>query len=106
MMSGKFHHFGVPTTTKQENETYLEDLKLHITSPDDHPYKVEFLRFEESSPMPEQIRSQCHAAFEVENIDEAIKGYKVILAPLAVSPALKIAFIMDDRALIELMQTT
>ena len=104
MKSGKFHHFGVPVSAQQEDEAYYEDIKVFGTSPDAHPYRVEFLRFEAGCPLPEEIQTKCHAAFEVDNLDEAIQGYKVILEPFAVSDTLKIAFVMDDQALIELMQ--
>ena len=104
MISGKFHHFGVPVNAKHENETYYEDIKVYGTNPDEHPYRVEFLRFEDGGPLPEEIQTKCHAAFEVENIEEAIKGYKIIMEPFAVSDTLTCAFVMDDQALIELMQ--
>ena len=104
MAAGEYHHFGVPTSTQQENETHYGDLKCYGTNPDDHPYRVEFLRFEEDCPLPKEIQTMCHAAFVVDNIEEAIKGYKVIAEPFAVNENLKCAFVMDDQALIELMQ--
>ena len=100
----KYNHFGVRASTKQDNESYYEDIKVYATSPDDHPYGVEFLRFEEGCPLPEEIQTMNHAAFEVEDIAEAMKGYKVIMEPFDVTENLRCAFIMDDNALIELMQ--
>jgi hypothetical protein len=79
-------------------------MKIHLTEPDKHPYRVEFLRFEEGCPLPKEIQTMCHAAFEVDDIEEAIKGYKVIMEPVEVSETMKCAFIMDDKALIELIQ--
>ena len=104
MKIGKYNHFGVPTSTKKEKETYYEDMKVYATSPDDHTYGVEFLRFEDDSPLPEEIQTMCHAAFEVEDIEEAIIGYKVVVEPFNVNETLKCAFVMDDKALLELMQ--
>ncbi|MCF7955204.1 MAG: hypothetical protein K9M75_05335 [Phycisphaerae bacterium] len=103
-MTGKYNHFGVPTTTKMDNESHFGEIKVYATSPDDHPYAVEFLRFEKDCPMPKEIQTMCHAAFEVEDLEEAMKGYKVIAEPFAVNENLKCAFVMDDQALIELMQ--
>ena len=103
-MTGKYDHFGVPTSTKKDKENYYEEIKTYATSPDDHPYRVEFLRFEESCPLPKELQTMCHAAFIVEDLDEAMKGYKVVLEPFNVTETLKCAFIMDDQALIELMQ--
>ena len=103
-MIGKYNHFGVQASTKQDNENYYEGIKTYATSPDDHPYGVEFLRFEDGCPLPEEIQTMNHAAFEVEDLAEAMKGYKVIMEPFDVTDNLKCAFIMDDNALIELMQ--
>jgi hypothetical protein len=105
-MLGKYKHFGVPTSTKKDNATHYEEIKVHATNPDDHAYGVEFLRFEDDCPLPEEIQTMCHAAFEVEDIDEAIKGFKVIMEPFSVTDNLKCAFVMDDLALIELMQVS
>lgn len=103
-MTGKYDHFGVPASTEQANETYFEGIKTFATSPDDHPYRVEFLRFEEGCPLPDELQTMCHAAFVVDDVNEAIKGYKVVLEPFDVTENLKCAFVMDDKALIELMQ--
>ena len=67
MVSGTFHHFGVPTTRRSENETYIEGGKVFVTDPDAHPYRVEFLRFEADSPMPGDVKTKSHAAFIVKD---------------------------------------
>ena len=68
--------------------------------------RVEFLRFEEDCPLPTELQTMCHAAFIVEDLGEAMKGYKVIMEPFDVTETLKCAFVMDDQALIELMQVS
>jgi hypothetical protein len=103
-MIGKYDHFGVPSTTKQENEILYGDIKTYATSPDDHDFRVEFLRFEEGCPLPKELQTMCHTAFIVDDLEEAMKGYKVIMEPFNVTETLTCAFIMDDKALIELMQ--
>ena len=104
MLQAKFDHFGVPTSEKRENETYIEGAKVYITSPDDHPFRVEFLRFEPGSPMAPEVCNGPHAAFFVNSLDEAIAGKKVIVEPFDVSAELRCAFIMDGEAVIEVMQ--
>ena len=99
-----FHHFGVPTHTKQDNETYLDGAKVFITDPESHPYRVEFLRFEEDSPMHKDIINNPHAAFMVPDIEAAMKGKKVIVDPFDATESLRVAFINDNGAVIELMQ--
>lgn len=104
MASAKFHHLGVPTTAKGRNEVYIEAAKLYVTDPQSHPYRVEFLRFEPDSPMPDALKTRSHAAFMVENLDQALKGKDVVLPPFDATDELRVAFIQDGDALIELMQ--
>ncbi len=105
MASGQFHHFGVPTKTKRPGETYIEGGKVFVTDPSSHPYHVEFVRFEPGSPMPELCQTKPHAAFMVPNLDEALKGQKVVVSPFDATPTLRVAFILDGDALLELMET-
>jgi hypothetical protein len=105
MPAGQFHHFGVPTKTKRPNETYIEGGKVFVTDPSTHPYNVEFVRFEPGSPMPGICQSRSHAAFMVPDLDAALKGQKIIVPPFDANPTLRVAFILDGDALIELMQT-
>ena len=100
----EFHHFGVPTRAKQNAETYIAGAKVFVTDPEAHPYRVEFLRFESDSPMPEAIRTQSHAAFVVPRLEEALKGRKVLIEPFEATDSLRVAFIADGDAVIELME--
>ena len=99
-----FHHFGVPTQTTQDNETYLEGAKVFITDSESHPYRIEFLRFEENSPMHEDIINKPHAAFIVDDLKAALEGGNVIVEPFDATESLRVAFINDNGAVIELMQ--
>jgi len=103
-MAVAFHHFGVPTKTKYEGAMFIEGAKVHVTDPEKHPYRIEFVRFEKGGPLPKEVQKNPHAAFMVDDIEAAVKGQKVLVAPCAVSAELKIAFIMDGDAVIELMQ--
>lgn len=98
-----FHHFGVPDATVREGATFVEGAGVHVTDPEKHPYRIEFLRFEKSCPMPEAIVNNAHAAFMVSDLDAALQGRNVIL-PKTDLGELFIAFIKDGSAVIELMQ--
>ncbi|MCK4999660.1 MAG: hypothetical protein KAS23_08995 [Anaerohalosphaera sp.] len=102
---GTFHHFGVPTNVKQENESYMEGAKLFLTDPEAHRFRIEFLRFEDGSPMHPDIINNPHAAFMVENLEAELEGKNIIMEPTEISDTLKIAFFNEDGAVIELMQT-
>jgi len=99
-----FHHFGVPTNATYENETYIEGGKVYITDAESHPYRVEFLRFEDDSPMPEAVKTKPHAAFMVEDLNQALAGHDILIEPFDATEELRVAFITDGDAVIELMQ--
>ena len=104
MSAGQFHHFGVPVNTTQPDEIYIEGGKVHITDAETHPYRVEYLRFDADSPMHPDIQNKAHAAFMVENLDEALQGQDVITEPFDATDTLRVAFINDNGAVIELME--
>ena len=104
MAQGQFHHLGVPVDSTQENETYIEGGKVYITDPETHPYRVEYLRFEADSPMPQDVQTKAHAAFVVDSIDAALQGQNVIIDPFDATDTLRVAFINDHGAIIELME--
>ena len=104
MASGEFHHFGVPTSIEQDNEVYIDGAGVNVTDPSASPYKIEFLRFDSDSPMPDAVKNNCHAAFVVDDLDAALEGQNVIIEPFDATETLKVAFIMDGDAVIELMQ--
>lgn len=104
MAAGTFDHFGVPVNTAQKNETYIEGAKVHVTDPEAHPFRVEYLRFEPGSPMHPDIQKKSHAAFVVGDLDAALRGRNVIVKPFNATESLRVAFIDDKGAIIELME--
>ena len=42
---------GVITDQVQPGEIYVAETRVHVTNPADHPYRVEYLRFEPDSPV-------------------------------------------------------
>ncbi|MEN8148802.1 MAG: hypothetical protein ABFS86_03200 [Planctomycetota bacterium] len=99
-----FHHFGVPTSVERDGEIYIEAAGVRVTDPDAHPYRVEFLRFDPDSCMDEAIRTRSHAAFMVDDLAAALEGRDVLVEPFDATETLRVAFITDGDALIELMQ--
>ncbi len=104
MTPGKFHHYGVPTEQKQADEKFIDGAGVWVTDPTAHPYCVEFLRFEADSGMPDLLKQQPHAAFEVESLEVAMEGKEVVVEPFDATEELRVAFIRDGDALIEIMQ--
>ena len=104
-MAAIFHHVGVPTKLTGQQETFIEGGKVFVTDPDESPYRIEFLRFQDDSPMPEILRTQCHAAYLVPSLKAALTGQEVVVEPFDATDELRVAFITVGDALIELMET-
>ena len=83
----QYHHTGVITEQQQPGEVYVEATKVWVTNPDDHPYKVEFLRFEPDTPVVPPLRDHCHTAYTVDDLGAAIAGKNVVLGPFDASLA-------------------
>ena len=105
-MTLHFHHIGLPTDDPQPGETYVEETKVWVTRPENHPYRVEFLRFEPDSPVTGPVRDLPHVAYRIEDgdIHEALEGEDVIIEPFAPMDGLLVAFFLKDEAVIEYMQ--
>ena len=101
----RFDHVGVVTSEKKPGERWVEATRVWVTSPRDHPYNIEFLRFESDSPVTGPIRTGPHVAYRVTNVERAIQGHQVLLAPFDVGNGfMTVAFVVVDGAVVEFMQ--
>ena len=100
----KYHHLGIPTKEKHAHEKYFEKLKFYHAGYETSEFGIEWMRFEEGSPLPEIVRTIPHLAFEVDDLDEAMAGRKVIIAPNSPSEGIRVAFIEEDGAPVELLE--
>jgi hypothetical protein len=102
----EFMHIGVPTKKIQPNETYAEGMKVHLTNPDEHEMKFEYLRFEPGSWLPAIMQVTPHIAIKVHSIaDELQKCEETLVEPMAVNDNLSIAFAIRDGVIFEFMET-
>jgi len=100
----KYHHIGIPTEEKREDEEHLPHLKMFASGAESDPYGIEWIRFEADAPYPELVRTVPHIAFEVEDISEAIRGEKILIEPNSPSPGVTVAFIEHNGAPVEFLQ--
>lgn len=101
----RFDHIGVVTEVQQPGESWVEATRVWVTSPRDHPYNVEFLRFEPDTPVTGPIRTDPHVAYRVDDVERAIEGHEVVLAPFEVADGfLRVAFVSVRGVLVEFMQ--
>jgi hypothetical protein len=101
----KYHHIGIPTNKPIKGEVYLKDYKLYHFGYEDSEFGIEWMRYEDDCPLPEIVKTVPHIAFEVDDIYEAINGRKVIIEPNSPSEGNIVAFIEENGAPIELIQT-
>ena len=53
----KFNHVGIPTKIEREGENFAEDLGVYLTDFENSECKIEWLRFVDGSPMPQEIQN-------------------------------------------------
>ncbi|WKZ69515.1 MAG: hypothetical protein QY331_16250 [Melioribacteraceae bacterium] len=100
----KFHHIGIPTTEKRPNEKYIEHLKFYVSGFETSEYGIEWMRFESDSPVSDIIKQIPHIAFEVDNLEEAIKEKELIDDISSPSEGVRVAMIVENGAPIEFIE--
>jgi hypothetical protein len=101
----KYHHIGIPTTKPVTGEVYLKEYKVFHYGYEKSEYGIEWMRYEKDCNLPEIVKTVPHIAFEVDDIYEALKGKKVIIEPNSPSAGNIVAFIEENGAPIEFIQT-
>jgi hypothetical protein len=100
----RFHHIGIPTSERKPNEKYLEQYKFYVSGFDISEFGIEWMRFEKGSPISEIIQKIPHIAFEVDNLDLAIQGKRMIGGVSSPSKGVKVAMIIENGAPVELLE--
>ncbi len=104
-MELEFDHVGLITNEKKKDENLVESTKVWVTNPKEHPFRIEWLRYEPDSPVKGPVREKPHIAFRVKSIEEASKNMKVLVEPFVVGGFVKIGFFeSSDGAVIEFME--
>lgn len=102
----KYHHIGIPTHRQMPGERYLPQFKFYISGFGTSPFGVEWMRFEDDSPVHTLIQTFPHIAFEVDDLDFELqnRGFKVIAEPNPPSQGVRAAMIEHNGAPIELIE--
>ncbi|CAA0103008.1 Uncharacterised protein [BD1-7 clade bacterium] len=98
-----FHHIGIPTSEQLPDSDYSEALKFHASGYFESPYAIEWMHFDDDNALPDIIKRIPHVAFVVDDLEAAIEGKNIVLAPESPCDGVTVAFILDGRNLIELM---
>jgi len=100
----QFDHVGIVTNQKKADEIYVPATKVWVTRFMDHPFHIEWLRYEPDSPVTGPVRDMPHVAFRVESIRDAAQGMKCLLEPFDAGIAVVGFYQTDDGAVVEFME--
>ena len=102
----KYHHLGIPTNKIMPDEIYLSKFGLYVSGFSSSPFGIEWMRFEEGSPVNTLIKTVAHIAFEVNdlNYELSIHNFKIITEPNSPSDGTMVAMIEHNGAPIELIE--
>ena len=100
----EFDHIGIPAQAKRDGMRLLESKRLWLTSPADHPYRVEWLWYEAGSPEVELIRTVPHVAYRVASLEDAMAGETILAEPFDVFGEVRVSFVEVDGAPVEFVQ--
>src|SRR5215208_1391669 len=101
----RFDHIGIITDESHGDETFVDSTRVWVTNPRQHPFHVEYLRFEPDSTVTGPLRDEPHIAYRVDDVHAAIEGHELLLAPFAVGGGFcQAAFVLVDGAVVEFMQ--
>ena len=100
----RYHHIGIPHTQPRAREHHVGQLRVYVSGFETSPYGIEWIRFEPHCHVPEIVRIVPHIAFAVDDLDEALKGREILIAPTEPSVGVRVAFILDDGAPVELLE--
>ena len=102
--SMKYNHIGIPTTSAFEGEIDLPHLKITVSDHENNPFGIQWQRYWDDAPYPDIVKMIPHVAFEVDDLDAALLGQKIIIHPNSPSVGVVVAFIEVKGAPVELMQ--
>jgi hypothetical protein len=100
----KYNHIGIPTSGSFEGEIPLPHLQVTVSDHKNNPFGIQWQRYWEGAPYPELVKTVPHVAFEVDDLEAAIKGQKIIIQPNCPSRGVVVAFIEVNGAPVELLQ--
>jgi hypothetical protein len=102
----KYHHLGIPTKNTMPGEIYLSGFGVYVSGFSSSPFGIEWMRFEEGSPVNALIQSVPHIAFEVTDLDHelSIHDLNIITEPNSPSDGTRVAMIEHNGAPIELIE--
>lgn len=97
-------HIGVPTQEIKPGANWVEGMKIFITNPDEHPFGLEFVKFEPGNPFHEKIQNGLHVAGHVDSIDKILGQVDEVLLPKTDGGDFFMCFVEKDGVILELIE--
>jgi|TARA_Y100000310_G_scaffold210081_1_gene210691 hypothetical protein len=100
----KYNHIGIPTKDRFDREIDLPHLKITVSDHLDNAFGIQWMRYWDGCEVPDLVRNVAHIAFEVDDLEAALEGNKVIIPPNSPSAGVMVAFIEVNGAPVELLE--
>jgi hypothetical protein len=104
----RYHHYGIPTTEKRADESFVEvgGFKFYSTPFEANKWHIQWHRFPEGHGLPELVTQVPHIAFQVDDLDKEMEGYKVLFGPYCPIEGYRVVMIEEHGVPIELVETS
>jgi hypothetical protein len=99
----RYHHLGIPTKEIHPGEEYLAQFKFYKAGFNTNPFGIEWMRFDPDCPLHYLIQTVPHIAFEVDDLDVALRGQIILFPPGSPSAGVRAAMVNFDGAPVELI---
>ncbi len=100
----RYDHIGIPVKGEFAGEIDLPHLRITVSDHLNNPFGIQWQRYWEDAPYPDMVKELPHVAFAVDDLEEALKGQKVIIPPNSPSEGVTVAFIEVNGAPVELLE--
>lgn len=77
---------------------------MTVSDHQSNPFGIQWQRHWDDAPYPEPVKTVPHVAFEVDDLEAALEGHRVIIEPNGPSHGVIVAFVEVGGAPVELMQ--
>lgn len=103
-----YHHYGIPTTKKRDDETLVETggFKFYSTPFKGNKWRIQWHRFPEGHGLPELVTQVPHMAFQVDNLETEIRECKILFGPYMPLPGYRVVMIEEQGVPTELIETS
>jgi len=99
----QYDHIAIIIDKPRDGGIYFPEFKIWTSDYQQSEFRIEWICFDKDCKFHPLIQSVSHVCFVVKNIQEAVKGRKILMEPFLLKD-LWIAFIEDNGAVIEFFQ--